>query len=100
MCNVSVSDDIITIPKPAVLVPADLCQCWCVVFCMCGLGCLLSQLLSPPTAWGIAAWDLSECGSIILHPLQLSPCHRQPQIEAIRDTHFVFNIGASGILWH
>ncbi|CAI9550623.1 unnamed protein product, partial [Staurois parvus] len=28
MCNVSVSDDIITIPQPALLVPADLCQCW------------------------------------------------------------------------
>ncbi|CAI9545572.1 unnamed protein product [Staurois parvus] len=44
MCNMSVSDDIITIPKPALLVPADLCQCWCVLFvCVWGLDCLLSQ---------------------------------------------------------
>ncbi|CAI9612454.1 unnamed protein product, partial [Staurois parvus] len=39
MCNVSVSDDIITIPLPALLMPAgpaDLCQCWCSL-CVCGL---------------------------------------------------------------
>ncbi|CAI9619298.1 unnamed protein product [Staurois parvus] len=53
MCNVSVSEDIITIPTPALLVPAgpaDLCQCWCSL-CVCGLGCLLSQhFTSPPIA--------------------------------------------------
>ncbi|CAI9539114.1 unnamed protein product, partial [Staurois parvus] len=48
MCNVSVSDDIITIPQPALLVPADLCQCWwCVVCFVCV--CELSQhFISPP----------------------------------------------------
>ncbi|CAI9551527.1 unnamed protein product, partial [Staurois parvus] len=41
-----------------------------------------------------------ECGSIILHSLQLSPCHCQPQIQFLPDIDFVFNIGAGGIFWH
>ncbi|CAI9574221.1 unnamed protein product, partial [Staurois parvus] len=49
MCNVSISDNIITIPKPALLVPAgpaNLCQC---VLCVCGgRGCLLSAFYLPP----------------------------------------------------
>ncbi|CAI9616513.1 unnamed protein product, partial [Staurois parvus] len=101
MCNVSVSDDIITIPQPALLVPAgpaDLCQC---VLCVCGgWAACCHRVLSPPIAWGIPALDLSECGSIILHSLQLSPCHCQPQIQSICDTDLVFNVGAGGILWH
>ncbi|CAI9555802.1 unnamed protein product, partial [Staurois parvus] len=100
MCNVSMSDGIIKIPQPALLVPADLC---CGVGGVCGIvhfSCLLSQRFISPIAWGIPAWDLSECGSIILHSLQLSPCHCQPQTQSIRDTDFVFNIGAGGILWH
>ncbi|CAI9544228.1 unnamed protein product, partial [Staurois parvus] len=88
MCNVSVSDDIITIPKPAVLVlsgPADLCQCWCRVCC------LLSQRFispPPPPLPGEFQPGICQCGSIILHSLQLSPCHCQPQIQSIRDTDF------------
>ncbi|CAI9591785.1 unnamed protein product [Staurois parvus] len=69
------------IPKPALLVPtgpADLCQCVLCVFVWAGLPAV--SVLTPPIAWGIPAWDLSECGSIILHSLQLSPCHCQPQI--------------------
>ncbi|CAI9603623.1 unnamed protein product [Staurois parvus] len=49
MCNMSMSDEIILIPLPALLVPADLCQCWwwCSL-CVCGLGCLLSwRFISP-----------------------------------------------------
>ncbi|CAI9555588.1 unnamed protein product [Staurois parvus] len=99
MCNVSVSDDIITIPQLALLVPAgpaDLCQC---SLCVCGLGwaACCHRILSPPILWGIPAWGLSKCGSIILHSLQLSPCHCQPQIQSIHDTDFVFNIGAGDI---
>ncbi|CAI9575722.1 unnamed protein product, partial [Staurois parvus] len=100
MCNVSVSDDI-TIPHPALLVPsgpADLCQC---VLCVCvcvGWAACCHSILSPPIAWGIPAWDLSECGSITLHSLQLSPCHCQPQIQSVHDTDFVFNIGAGWLL--
>ncbi|CAI9618730.1 unnamed protein product, partial [Staurois parvus] len=38
------------IPKAALLVPADLCQWWCVVcyLYVCGLGCLLSQCFTSP----------------------------------------------------
>ncbi|CAI9583334.1 unnamed protein product [Staurois parvus] len=100
MCNVSVTDDIITIPQPALLEPvgsADLCQC-CVLSVCGGWATCCHSVLSPPIAWGIPAWDLSECGSIILYSLQLSPCHCQPQIQSVRDTEFVFNIGAGGIL--
>ncbi|CAI9539109.1 unnamed protein product, partial [Staurois parvus] len=93
MCNVSVSDDIITIPQPSLLVPADLCQCWLCVLSVCvGWAASCQRVLSPPIAWGIPAWDLSECGSIILHSLQLLPCHCQPQIQSVRDNDFVFNI--------
>ncbi|CAI9570062.1 unnamed protein product, partial [Staurois parvus] len=102
MCNVSVSDDINMIPQPALLVPAgpaDLCQCWCFSVCVGWAACCHS-VFSPLIAWGIPAWDLSECGSIILHSLQLSPCHCQPQIQSVCDTDFVFNIGAGGSLWH
>ncbi|CAI9564365.1 unnamed protein product, partial [Staurois parvus] len=99
MCNASLSDDIITIPQPALLVPAgpaDLCQC---VLCVCvGWAAYCQSVLSPPIAWRIPTWDLSECGSIILHSLQLSPCCCQPQTQSVRDTDFVFNIGAGGIL--
>ncbi|CAI9565334.1 unnamed protein product, partial [Staurois parvus] len=98
MCNVSVSDDIITIPQPALLVPADLCVLYVCVCVWGGGGAGLSAVF--PHCSGIPAWDLSECRSIILHSLQLSPCHCQPQIQSIRDTDFVFNIGAGGILWH
>ncbi|CAI9550511.1 unnamed protein product [Staurois parvus] len=62
MCNVSVSDNIITIPQPALLVPAgpaDLCQC---VLCVCvwaGLPAVTAFYLPPPIAWRIPAWDLS-----------------------------------------
>ncbi|CAI9567843.1 unnamed protein product [Staurois parvus] len=53
MYNVLVSDDIITIPQPALLVPAapaDLCQCC--VLCVFGLGCLLSQHFISPHCLG------------------------------------------------
>ncbi|CAI9541404.1 unnamed protein product, partial [Staurois parvus] len=85
------------------LVPADLCQCWwwCVVCSLCvGLGCLLSQHFISPPLPGEFQPRICQCGSIILHSLQLSPCHCQPQIQSVRDTDFVFNIGAGGILWH
>ncbi|CAI9550646.1 unnamed protein product [Staurois parvus] len=72
MCNMSVSDEIIMIPHPALVVPAgpaDLCQCWCSV-CV-GWAACCHIVLFPSIAWGIPDWDLSECGSIILHSLQL-----------------------------
>ncbi|CAI9608837.1 unnamed protein product [Staurois parvus] len=39
MCNVSLNDDNIMIPQPALQVPADLCQCWwwCVLCVWAGL---------------------------------------------------------------
>ncbi|CAI9595302.1 unnamed protein product, partial [Staurois parvus] len=50
MCNVSVSDDIITIPQPALLVPAgpgD--QCWCVFsVCVGWAVCCHSIFFLPP----------------------------------------------------
>ncbi|CAI9553357.1 unnamed protein product, partial [Staurois parvus] len=70
----------------------SVCVC---VLCVCvgvGWAVCCHNVLPPPIAW-----DLSECGSIILHSLQLSPCHCQPQIQSICDTDFVFNIGAGGI---
>ncbi|CAI9618334.1 unnamed protein product [Staurois parvus] len=73
MCNVSVSDDIIMTPQPALLEPADWCQCWWGCSLCVGWAACCYSVLSPPIGWGIPAWDLSECGSIILHSLQLSP---------------------------
>ncbi|CAI9537617.1 unnamed protein product [Staurois parvus] len=53
MCNVSVNDDINTIPQPDLLGPAgpawpaDLCQCW-----WGGVLCLLSQSFISPHCLG------------------------------------------------
>ncbi|CAI9538746.1 unnamed protein product, partial [Staurois parvus] len=52
MCNMSVSDYIITIPKPALLVPpgpADLCQCWCSRCVWAGLPAVTLFYLPPLT---------------------------------------------------
>ncbi|CAI9539121.1 unnamed protein product, partial [Staurois parvus] len=88
MCNVSTS-----LQSHSLLFYFLLSLMICVsVFSVCVLGWAASchSVLSSPIAWGIPAWDLSECGSIILHSLQLSPCHCQPQIQSVRDTDFVF----------
>ncbi|CAI9614648.1 unnamed protein product [Staurois parvus] len=61
MCNVSVSDDIITIPQSALLVPADLCQCWWCCVCVCALGCLLSQRFYLPPLPGELQPGICQC---------------------------------------
>ncbi|CAI9535687.1 unnamed protein product, partial [Staurois parvus] len=99
MCNFSVSDDMITIPQLALLALICVSVGGGVLCVLAGLPAVTAFYLPP--SWGIPSWDhLSECGSIILHSLQLSPCHCQPQIQSICDTDFVFNIDAGGILWH
>ncbi|CAI9612567.1 unnamed protein product [Staurois parvus] len=66
MCNVSVSDNIITIPKPALPVPSDLCHCVGGVLCVCGPGCLLSQRFIAPHCLGNSS--LGSVRVLIHHP--------------------------------
>ncbi|CAI9598306.1 unnamed protein product [Staurois parvus] len=69
MCNVSLSDDNITIPLPALLVPADMCQCWwwCSL-CAGGWAACCHSILPPPPPHSLWNSSLGSVSVWIHHP--------------------------------